>query len=136
MESIYLVLDSDRSEVHKIEKLLNEANEKIGLESERMINFQIAVSEAVVNAIVHGNKENPGKKVHIILNSEGDSVEIKVRDEGGGFDIGDLPDPTNDENIMKESGRGIYIIRSLVDEFGFDSTDKGTEVAMKIYKKK
>ena len=136
MESIYLVLDSDRSEVHKIEKLLNEVSEKIGLENERMINFQIAVSEAVVNAIVHGNKENPSKKVHIIVNSGGDSVEIKVRDEGGGFDIGKLPDPTNDENIMKESGRGIYIIRSLVDEFGFDSTDEGTELAMKVYKKK
>ena len=135
MESVYLVLDSDRSEVHKVEKLLNEVNEGVGLGMERLINFQIAVSEAIVNAIVHGNNEDPSKKVHIIINAEDDSIEIKVRDEGEGFDISRLPDPTNDENIMKESGRGIYIIRSLVDEFGFDSTGKGTELAMKVYKK-
>ena len=105
-------------------------------EIERFINLQIAVSEALVNAIVHGNKENPSKKVHVIINYDKDMIEVKVKDEGDGFDISMLPDPTNEENLLKESGRGVYIIMSLVDEFSFDSNDSGTEMSLVIRKEK
>ena len=115
--------------------MLGKLNEKIGFKMERFINLQIAVSEALVNAIVHGNKENSEKKVHVIINSTEDMVEIKIRDEGGGFDISTLPDPTNDENLLKESGRGVFIIMSLVDEFYCNSGDTGTEMGLVLRKK-
>lgn len=136
MESIYIEIKSDRSEVHKVEQILARLNQKLHFREDRFINLQIAVSEAVVNAIVHGNNEDPGKKVHVIVNYTDDMIEIKVRDEGGGFDISTLPDPTNDENLLKESGRGVYIIMSLVDEFYCNSDDKGTEMGLVIRKKK
>lgn len=136
MESIYIELNSDRSEVHKVEQVLIKLNQKLQFREDRFINLQIAVSEAVVNAIVHGNNEDPGKKVHVIVNYTDDMIEIKVRDEGGGFDISTLPDPTNDENLLKESGRGVYIIMSLVDEFYCNSDEKGTEMGLVIRKKK
>ena len=135
METLYIELESNRSEISKVEGVLGKLNEKIGFKMERFINLQIAVSEALVNAIVHGNKENSEKKVHVIINSTEDMVEIKIRDEGGGFDISTLPDPTNDENLLKESGRGVFIIMSLVDEFYCNSGDTGTEMGLVLRKK-
>lgn len=136
MDTLYIEIDSDRSEVSKVETALERINRKMNFKHERFINLQIAVSEALVNAIVHGNKENPKKKVHVIINSTDDMVEVKIRDEGGGFDIAKLPDPTNDENLLKESGRGVYIIMSLVDEFYCNSNDEGTEMGLVIRKQK
>ena len=136
MKTLYIELDSQRSEIAKFEEVLARVNEETMFEIERFINLQIAVSEALVNAIVHGNKENPSKKVHVIINYDKDMIEVKVKDEGDGFDISMLPDPTNEENLLKESGRGVYIIMSLVDEFSFDSNDTGTEMSLVIRKEK
>ena len=136
MKTLYIELDSQRSEIGKFEEVLARVNEETMFEIERFINLQIAVSEALVNAIVHGNKENPSKKVHVIINYDKDMIEVKVKDEGDGFDISMLPDPTNEENLLKESGRGVYIIMSLVDEFSFDSNDSGTEMSLVIRKEK
>lgn len=134
MESIYIELRSDRTEIHKVEQVLINLNEQLHFREDRFINLQIAVSEAVVNAIVHGNAEDPAKKVHVIVNYTDEMVEVKVRDEGGGFDISTIPDPTNEENLLKESGRGVYIIMSLVDEFYCNSDEKGTEMGLVIRK--
>jgi serine/threonine-protein kinase RsbW len=136
LDTLYIEIDSDKTEISKVETALERINRKLGFNNERFINLQIAVSEALVNAIVHGNKENKKKKVHVIINSTDEMVEVKVRDEGGGFDIAKLPDPTNDENLLKESGRGVYIIMSLVDEFYCNSNDEGTEMGLVINKSK
>lgn len=135
MKHYNIVLKSDRSEVSRIEDLLGEINSELKLEMERFINFQIAASEALVNAIVHGNKEDAGKKVYVDISYSDKELEVKIKDEGAGFDVNKVPDPTNEENILKENGRGIYIIRSLVDEFKCDSSDKGTEMTLKVVKK-
>ena len=136
MDTLFLELDSDRSEIQKVEQVLAKINEKIGFSHERFINLQIAVSEAMVNAIVHGNKEDENKKVHVIVNYDPTMVEVKVKDQGPGFDIGALPDPTNEENLLKESGRGVFIIMSLVDEFSCDYNDSGTELSLIIRRRK
>lgn len=135
MKNYNLVLESKRSEVFKIESLLLELNNSFDLEMERFINFQIAVSEALVNAIVHGNEENPEKHVYVDIECNTKKLQVKIRDEGKGFNITELPDPTNKENILKESGRGIYIIRTLVDEFDCSSGDTGTVMILKVFKK-
>lgn len=135
MKNYNLVLESKRSEVFKIESLLLELNNSFELEMEKFINFQIAVSEALVNAIVHGNEENPEKHVYVDIECNNKKMQVKIRDEGKGFDISELPDPTNKENILKESGRGIYIIRTLVDEFDCSSGGAGTVMILKVFKK-
>ncbi|MEO8446351.1 MAG: ATP-binding protein [bacterium] len=134
MEKINLTLNSNRSEIRKFEEFLESVNTKFKLPAERFINLQIACSEAVVNAIVHGNNEDASKKVHVEIQFDDNSMLIKIRDEGKGFDLETLPDPTSNENILKESGRGIFIIRSLVDDFHCNSTDSGTEFVLVVNK--
>ncbi|MDZ4712518.1 MAG: ATP-binding protein [bacterium] len=134
MEKLNLTLNSNRSEIQKFEEFLESVNSKFNLSAERFINLQIASSEAVVNAIVHGNNEDASKKVYVEIQFDDKSMLIKIRDEGKGFDLQTLPDPTSNENILKESGRGIFIIRSLVDDFHCNSTDSGTEFVLVVNK--
>jgi len=134
LEKLNLTLNSNRSEIQKFEEFLESVNSKFNLSAERFINLQIASSEAVVNAIVHGNNEDASKKVYVEIQFDDKSMLIKIRDEGKGFDLQTLPDPTSNENILKESGRGIFIIRSLVDDFHCNSTDSGTEFVLVVNK--
>ncbi|MCY7361692.1 MAG: ATP-binding protein, partial [Ignavibacteria bacterium] len=112
MEKQYLVLNSNRNEIPKFDNLLEKVNGKFNLAMEKFINLQIACSEAIINAIVHGNKENDSKKVYIIIEYDEFLLSVRIKDEGTGFNVDAIPDPTSNENILKESGRGIFIIRS------------------------
>ncbi len=134
MKTYSLVLPSDRKEISKFENLLVEINSEFGMAMEKFINFQIASSEAIVNAIVHGNKQNPQKKVYVEITIDEHKLELKIKDEGDGFDVSKLPDPTDESNLYKESGRGIFIIRSLVDEFYIESNGKGTAMSLLMKK--
>lgn len=94
--------------------------------------IEIALREAVTNAVVHGNREDQNKHVEIICRLAIDgAVDITIRDEGDGFDSSSIPDPTAPENRMSTHGRGIYLMRSLMDEVRFE--DRGTVVH--LYKK-
>ena len=110
-------------------------NEEFGLTEEEFQRLMIAVTEIVSNAIVHGNKENKDKKVTVAVEYDDKKMFIKVTDEGNGFDIYNLADPTLTENITKESGRGIFIVKSLVDDFSYRHTDKGSEFTLLVKKK-
>ena len=134
MEKLTLILKSNRNEIRKFEELLEQANRNFNLAMERIINLQIACSEALINAIVHGNKEDENKKVYTEIAYDATILTVRIKDEGNGFDIHKLPDPTSNENILKESGRGVYIIKSLVDEFICNSSDKGTEFILAVKK--
>ncbi len=134
MKKIALVLRSKRSEISILENYLKEINKSVGLDESRLINFQIAVSEALVNAIVHGNKESEEKTVKMEIAYNEKSVKVTIKDEGSGFDISKLPDPTDTENLYKENGRGIFIMKSLVDKFVCNSGTSGTEYILTIYK--
>jgi serine/threonine-protein kinase RsbW len=92
----------------------------------------VATTEAVNNAILHGNKSNPKKLVHISCELVGHALKVIVRDHGHGFDPDHLANPLADENLMKENGRGIFLIRSLVDEVDFRLSKGGTAVIMKL----
>lgn len=93
------------------------------------MDIEIALNEALGNAIVHGNREDPHKRVYVACRctSEGD-VSITVQDEGQGFDAGTLPDPTAPENRLRTSGRGIYLMKTSMDEVRFEM--RGTIVHM------
>ena len=112
--------------------LLFTLNEFYCINQERFINFHIAVSEALINAIVHGNKENLEKKVLVDIYENIDSLEVVVKDEGEGFNLNKLPDPTESDNLHKENGRGVYIMKILTDGYECITDSTGTTVKLAI----
>lgn len=102
-----------------------------GVSDEAAFGIDMAVREAVTNAVLHGNRQDEGKVVEIILKSSPDAVEISVHDQGLGFSPEAVPDPTAQENILKTSGRGIFFMRSFMDEVDwFIRPGGGTTVRM------
>lgn len=93
-------------------------------------NVVTSVIEAVANAITHGNKSDIHKKIGIAIHVNQKSLSIEVQDEGDGFDPRDLPDPLAPENIMKPCGRGIFLIKSFMDDVNFEFTRQGTRLIM------
>ncbi len=131
-----LILQSKRSEINKLENLLFTLNEFYKIDRERFVNFHIAVSEALMNAIIHGNKESAEKRVYVDIFEEENSIELIIKDEGTGFDVSDVPDPTKNSNLYKDHGRGIFIMKSLTDGYDCCMGDGGTTVKLKILIKK
>jgi serine/threonine-protein kinase RsbW len=87
-----------------------------GISEDAAFSIDMAVREAVTNAVLHGNRQDENKTVDVTLKSSPDAVEISVHDQGAGFNPEDVPDPTAEENILKASGRGIFFMRSFMDE--------------------
>ena len=87
-----------------------------GISDDAAFGIDMAVREAVTNAVLHGNRQDVDKTVDITLKSSPDAVEISVHDQGPGFNPETVPDPTAQENILKASGRGIFFMRSFMDE--------------------
>ncbi len=102
-----------------------------GLSDDAAFGIDMAIREAVTNAVVHGNNQDEAKLVGITLKSLPDAVEITVHDQGPGFNPNEVPDPTAEENILKTSGRGIFFMRSFMDEVDwFLPPEGGTTVRM------
>jgi serine/threonine-protein kinase RsbW len=93
---------------------------KCGCVAEGESDVEIALREALANAIIHGNHENPRKHVHVRCRCKPDEVSIEVKDEGRGFDIHKMADPTAPQNIGSVHGRGIYVMKALMDEVSFE----------------
>jgi serine/threonine-protein kinase RsbW len=87
-----------------------------GISEDAAFGIDMAVREAVTNAVLHGNRQDDNKTVDIVLKSSPDAVEISVHDQGPGFNPEEVPDPTANENILKASGRGIFFMRTFMDE--------------------
>src|SRR3972149_1898800 len=102
-----------------------------GMSENAAFALSLALTEALTNAIVHGNKNNPGKKVFTKILIRPDKVVLRVADEGKGFDHETLQDPTRKENLLKQTGSGIYFIRHFMDEVKFNTT--GNEITMVKY---
>jgi serine/threonine-protein kinase RsbW len=102
-----------------------------GISEDDAFGIDMAVREALANAVIHGNKLDETKLVEINVKSSPDSLEISVRDQGQGFDPDTISDPTKEENILKSSGRGIFFIRNFFDEVDWSiSPEGGTTVRM------
>jgi serine/threonine-protein kinase RsbW len=102
---------------------------KCGCVPEGVSDIEIALREALANAIIHGNHENPQKHVNVRCRCKPDEVSIWVKDEGEGFDIEKVADPTASENIGCIHGRGIYLMKALMDEVRFE--ERGVVVHMR-----
>lgn len=125
-----IVIPSTLKKLVTVERFAEKFANKNGLAEEEKDNLAIAVTEAVNNAIVHGNKNDHSKKVHVEFSISENELRAVIRDEGNGFDPNNLSNPTDPENLLKESGRGIFILKSLMDDVSFSFSSKGTEIIL------
>tara|TARA_B100002052_G_C15871923_1_gene595121 strand:- start:2023 stop:2412 length:390 start_codon:yes stop_codon:yes gene_type:complete len=125
-------IPSIKENVAVVESFIENAGEKIKIKESVYGNVLVSVTEAVNNAIVHGNKEDKEKKVKIKLKENKKSIRFVVEDEGGGFDHKNLPDPTSPENIDKIKGRGIFLIKNLADKAKFKDGGRVVDMLFKL----
>jgi serine/threonine-protein kinase RsbW len=114
-----LVISSQLSNINIVREFLQEFYLEFNLRRDSFNQVFLGISEAVNNAILHGNKLDPGKIVYVRKNLDGNQFLVEVEDEGEGFCESELIDPTLPESLKLEYGRGIYIIRQLADELAF-----------------
>jgi serine/threonine-protein kinase RsbW len=125
-----LIISSDLTEIKKVEIFSQKISKKATLNEDKSDNLAIVLTELVNNAILHGNKSNPKKSVTLRAYYYQKYIRVSVRDQGNGFNPEKLQDPTNPENIWKESGRGIFLVRNLIDKVEFFSSSTGTEIVI------
>ena len=106
--------------ITEVETLINQICEEFGVEEMHYGEILIAMTEAVNNAIVHGNKLDVNKMVDVSVQTEGPKLQFRVTDQGPGFDFENIPDPTAPENLEKPNGRGVFLMRQLADTCEFE----------------
>lgn len=133
-ETVVKSLDSTLESVDSAEELAVGMAQRAGFDEDDLIKIGMAVRESMVNAVVHGNRYNAHKKVKLSVAKDPQRLTVTIADEGEGFDFGNLPDPLAPENLMSTSGRGIFLIRSFMDEFQIRQLEPaGTEVTLVKY---
>ena len=125
-----LEIESDPNNLITVEEFVNYFAKDLGVSDERMNGLLLSVTEATTNAIIHGNKCNLDKKVYINVFVENGNIIIKVKDEGDGFDPASIPDPTEPQNLLKDSGRGVYLMRVYMDDLKYNATPQGMETVL------
>ena len=119
MNNIHIEIPSLSENIRMIESFIDNAREKFNLDDDIYGNIMIAITEAVNNAIKHGNGSDSSKNVSLSLSLDESHIKFRIEDEGHGFDYEHLPDPTSPENIEKPGGRGIFLMKHLSDEVAF-----------------
>lgn len=132
MNTISIQIPSIIENIRMIESFIDNAKERFNLEDDIYGNIMIAVTEAVNNAIKHGNAGNKLKNVFLSLSLDDGIIKFVVKDEGTGFDYNNLPDPTSPENLEKPGGRGIFLMKNLSDEVKFAEGGKVVEMSFYI----
>lgn len=125
-----IVIPSDQEFLSDIDSFVEGTLRGLGIAESVVADIAISVSELVNNAIVHGNKFAREKKVTVKLAHGNGSLTVSVTDQGTGFDPGHVPDPLAQENLLKEVGRGIFIVRQLMDKVEITASPRGTTIAI------
>lgn len=127
-----LEIYSKTENISQVEKLIDEVCDTNKINEDYYGNILIAITEAVNNAIVHGNNNNPEKRIKIKVETSSPELKFQISDEGNGFDYNALPDPTEPENIDKPNGRGVFLMKHLADEVEFRENGKTVELIFNI----
>lgn len=133
MKQKNLTFPSTSDSLHLVEALIDEISAEMHLDEDYYGNILIAVTEAVNNAINHGNKQDPNKTVSFVFTENDDhSISFKIADQGSGFDFENIPDPTAPENIEKVNGRGVFLMKQLSDGVSFEDNGRVVELSFKL----
>jgi serine/threonine-protein kinase RsbW len=125
-----LALASTMESVSQVEAAAEKLASEAGLDEDQCFHVAMAVREAAVNAVLHGNEYDPDKQIAASFENTGQSLVITIGDQGQGLDPENLPDPLAPENLMRGTGRGIFLIRSFMDEVNFRQLHPGTELIL------
>lgn len=128
MDSIRIQIPSIMENIRIVESFIDNTKDVYDINDDIYGNIMISVTEAVNNAIKHGNKEVPEKKVTLALSFRENAVSFVIEDQGDGFDFTKLEDPTAPENIDKPGGRGIFLMKHLADEVHFSQEGRTVEL--------
>ncbi len=129
-QSYVLQLASDRENIRQVEPFLRTIDGLSALSEDRYHNMLVAVTEAVNNAIIHGNQCDVQKVATLIVHVASTSITFVITDQGRGFDADAVPDPRLPENLLRDGGRGVFLMRHLADDVTFASTPTGTTVTI------
>jgi len=133
-QTVEQMLESTLDSVDVAEEAVLLAAQELGFDEDEQHRIGMSVRECMVNAVVHGNRYNARKRVHLTVSRTADRLTIVIGDEGEGFDLNTLPDPLANENLLRHSGRGLLLIQAFMDEFQIRPREpKGTEVKMVKY---
>jgi serine/threonine-protein kinase RsbW len=116
--------------VSEVEAAAERIATEAGLDEDERFHVTMAVHEATVNAVLHGNDYDSSRLIDVVLENTGKDLIFTIADEGHGFDPNHLPDPLAPENLLRGTGRGIFLIRSLMDEVHFRQLHPGTELTL------
>jgi serine/threonine-protein kinase RsbW len=128
-----LIISSDFANLPKVEQFTLALCKKANLDDDQSDNMAIAITELVNNAIIHAHKQDSSKKVVVRVRYQQDRVVVAIVDEGPGFDPDEVANPTDPQNLWKQNGRGIFLVRNLIDEVEINSSPQGTEVVLTEY---
>jgi serine/threonine-protein kinase RsbW len=131
MDSIKIQIPSITENIRIVESFIDNAKERFSISDDLYGNIMIAITESVNNAIIHGNKLDSKKSVHLSLDIKENILSFMVEDEGNGFNYDELNDPTKLENIETPGGRGVFLMRQLSDDVRF--FDNGRKVLISFY---
>ncbi len=129
-KNYYLEIESDPNNLITVEEFVNYFFVDLNIDQKKLPGLLLAVTEATTNAIIHANKSDVNKKVKINVEVEDNKLYIHVIDEGKGFDPAKVPDPTEPENLLKDSGRGLYLMKVYMDDLKYKVTPEGTETIL------
>jgi len=126
-----VILDTHVESVNLAEEMCVRVAEAVGFNEDECYRIGMSVREGVINAFHYGNQEKPEKKIYLAVDLTGEKIVIHVMDEGKGFRLEDVPDPLAEENLLSTSGRGIFLMRTFMDEFSIvPGRTGGAEVIM------
>ena len=123
-------LDSTLATVDRAEQTASRIAAETGFDEDEVMQIAMAVREAAVNAVLHGNAYDPEKKVALEFERTSRDLVITIRDQGKGLDPANIPNPLAPENLLKTSGRGIFLIRSFMDDVEIHPSNTGTEIKL------
>ena len=123
-------MESTLESVNKAEEMADQIASQAGMDEDTRGGISMAVREAMINAILHGNAYDPAKRVNLTFEQNGEELIVIVADQGEGFVPDEVPDPLAPENLLKQSGRGIFLMRAFMDEVRFRILNPGTEITL------
>jgi len=128
-DDLVLEIPTDvRSIEHAVEYVMQRCQTCEAYRKRLRWNFRVGLTEALTNAMLYGNEHDPSKRVRVEVALQNGRLEARITDQGGGFDPSAIPDPTEGENIRKSGGRGLYLMRQLLDEVSYN--DRGNQVTL------